>query len=341
MHSLTELIRHAKEKGDKKLFNNAAQHWNHSFFWQCLAAPEGQQPTGKLAAMIEEAFGSTEQLLARLKEEAVGHFASGWAWLVLNGGKLKITSLHDADTPVAHEGMKPLLTLDVWEHAYYIDYRNARPKFAEAVLGNIVNWEFVGRNLDGEGAARAEDQQRRALPASPRGRPAGPPCPARPRRAAAPVPIPDSRCRAREDKPRPPASARAAGATGGQAGFMRLRIVSASSQVSATGVCAKARKARSSADRIRVLVLDIAQIGENQHVGEAAADRGGRDGCPPRRSACERRPGRSFRTGSPAAAGGAGNVGRRRCRSAAAPGLVTYQACTGCRTRIRSRVRAA
>jgi Fe-Mn family superoxide dismutase len=156
--SLTELIRHAKQKGDRKLFNNAAQHWNHSFFWQCLAAPEGQQPTGKLAAMIEDGFGGTDQLLAKLKEEAVGHFASGWAWLVLDGGALKITSLHDADTPVVHEGMKPLLTLDVWEHAYYIDYRNERPKFAETVLGNIVNWAFVAQNLDGEGAARADQQ---------------------------------------------------------------------------------------------------------------------------------------------------------------------------------------
>ena len=156
--SLTELIRHAKQKGDKKLFNNAAQHWNHSFFWQCLAAPEGQQPAGKLAAMIEDGFGGTDQLLAKLKEEAVGHFASGWAWLVLDGGALKITSLHDADTPVVHEGMQPLLTLDVWEHAYYIDYRNERPRFAETVLGNIVNWEFVGQNLDGEGAARADQQ---------------------------------------------------------------------------------------------------------------------------------------------------------------------------------------
>ncbi|HST35461.1 MAG TPA: superoxide dismutase [Allosphingosinicella sp.] len=156
--SLTGLIRHAREKGDKKLFNNAAQHWNHSFFWQCLAAPEGQQPAGKLAAMIEDGFGGTDQLLAKLKEEAVAHFASGWAWLVLDGGALKITSLHDADTPVVHDGMKPLLTLDVWEHAYYIDYRNERPKFAETVLGNIVNWEFVARNLDGEGAARADQQ---------------------------------------------------------------------------------------------------------------------------------------------------------------------------------------
>jgi len=156
--SLVETIRAAKEKGDKGLFNNAAQIWNHSFFWQCLAPPEGQRPSGKLAAMIEEDFGTTEALLAKLEEEAVGHFASGWAWLVLDGGKLKITSLHDADTPAVHEGMKPLLTLDVWEHAYYIDYRNERPRFAESVLGNIVNWEFVGGNLDGEGLDRADQE---------------------------------------------------------------------------------------------------------------------------------------------------------------------------------------
>ncbi|HET8612622.1 MAG TPA: Fe-Mn family superoxide dismutase, partial [Sphingomonas sp.] len=90
--------------------------------------------------------------------EAVGHFASGWAWLVLDGGALKITSLHDADTPVVHDGMKPLLTLDVWEHAYYIDYRNARPDFAEKVLKNVVNWDFVSQNLDGEGVSRADQQ---------------------------------------------------------------------------------------------------------------------------------------------------------------------------------------
>jgi Fe-Mn family superoxide dismutase len=156
--SLVETIRAAKDSGDKGLFNNAAQIWNHSFFWQCLAPPEGQRPSGKLAAMIEEDFGTTDALLAKLKEEAVGHFASGWAWLVLDGGKLRITSLHDADTPAVHEGMQPLLTLDVWEHAYYIDYRNERPRFAESVLGNIVNWDFVGRNLDGEGLSRADQE---------------------------------------------------------------------------------------------------------------------------------------------------------------------------------------
>ncbi len=164
--SLSELIRQAKEKGDGKLFNNAAQHWNHSFFWQCLAPPEGQRPGGRLADLIEDAFDGTDRLLARLKEEAVGHFASGWAWLVLEGGALKITSLHDADTPVVHAGMKPLLTLDVWEHAYYLDYRNERPRFAETVLGNIVNWDFVARNLDGNGIARADQQAaRKASPA--------------------------------------------------------------------------------------------------------------------------------------------------------------------------------
>ena len=98
-------------------------------------------------------------MLAKLKEEAVGHFSNGWAWLVLDGDELKITSLHDADTPVVHEGMKPLLTLDVWEHAYYIDYRNDRPDFAEKVLGNIVNWEFVAQNLDGDGGSARADQR--------------------------------------------------------------------------------------------------------------------------------------------------------------------------------------
>jgi Fe-Mn family superoxide dismutase len=156
--SLSAVIRRAKDTGDKGLFNNAAQVWNHSFFWQCLAPAEGQRPSGRLAALIEEGFGSTETLLAKLKDEAVNHFASGWAWLVLNGGKLEVTSLHDADTPVVYDGMKPLLTLDVWEHAYYIDYRNARPVFAEKVLGNVINWEFVAQNLDGDGVSRADQE---------------------------------------------------------------------------------------------------------------------------------------------------------------------------------------
>jgi superoxide dismutase, Fe-Mn family len=155
---LSQLIRHAKGAGEKVLFNQSAQIWNHSFYWLCLAPPQGQRPTGRLAQMIDEEFGSTENLLGALKKEAVGHFSNGWAWLVLNGGKLQITSLHDADTPVAYEGMTPLLTLDVWEHAYYIDYRNVRADFAEKVLGNIVNWDFVAQNLDGQGEGRADQE---------------------------------------------------------------------------------------------------------------------------------------------------------------------------------------
>jgi Fe-Mn family superoxide dismutase len=162
--SLSQVIRAAATSGDKGLFNNSGQLWNHNFFWQCLAPARGQRAEGRLARLIEESFGSTEAMLAKLKEEAVGHFASGWAWLILDRGRLAITSLHDGDTPVAHDGMQPLFTLDVWEHAYYIDYRNARPAFAEAVLGHLVNWEFVASNLDGGGVKRA-DQGGEASPA--------------------------------------------------------------------------------------------------------------------------------------------------------------------------------
>ena len=161
--SLIEVIKSASERGDKPLFNNSAQIWNHSFFWQCLAPAGSTKPSGKLAEMIASEFGDQATLVEKLAKEATDHFASGWGWLVLENGKLKVTSLHDADTPVAH-GLIPLLTLDVWEHAYYIDYRNERPKFLKTVLENIVNWDFVAQNLDGEGASRA-DQKARVLEA--------------------------------------------------------------------------------------------------------------------------------------------------------------------------------
>jgi superoxide dismutase, Fe-Mn family len=154
--SLVEIVRAAHERGDRALFDNSAQAWNHNFFWQCLAPAQGQKPGGRLAEMIHVSFGSAETLLAELQEEAAAHFSNGWAWLILDRDTLKITSLHDADTPLVHDGMKPLLTLDVWEHAYYIDYRNARPAYAEKVLGNIVDWEFVAQNLDGRGEDRAD-----------------------------------------------------------------------------------------------------------------------------------------------------------------------------------------
>ncbi|MDP5278021.1 superoxide dismutase [Sphingomonas sp. DG1-23] len=152
---LSEVIQKAKETGDKGLFNNSAQVWNHSFFWQCLS-PEKQAPTGKLADLINDGFGSADALVKQLVTESTNHFASGWGWLVLDGGKLKVTSLHDADTPVVYEGMQPLLTIDVWEHAYYVDYRNARPAYLDAVSANLINWEFVAQNLDGAGVRRAD-----------------------------------------------------------------------------------------------------------------------------------------------------------------------------------------
>ena len=155
--SLVDVIRATKQGGEGKLFNNSAQLWNHSFFWQCLS-PESQRPSGRLAQLIDDVFGGTEQMLQKLGDEAVNHFSNGWAWLVLDRDRLTITSLHDADTPLVHDGMVPLFTLDVWEHAYYIDYRNERPRFVTSVLSNIVNWDFVAQNLDGNGADRANQE---------------------------------------------------------------------------------------------------------------------------------------------------------------------------------------
>lgn len=148
--SLVELIKSSKGG----LFNQVGQIWNHSFYWLCLS-PETKEPKGELKVMIEAQFGSTEELVAKLKAEAVGHFASGWAALNLDGDQLVVTSYHDADCPVAHDA-KPLLILDVWEHAYYIDYRNARPDYAQAILSKAIDWDFVALNLDGQGASRAD-----------------------------------------------------------------------------------------------------------------------------------------------------------------------------------------
>jgi superoxide dismutase, Fe-Mn family len=148
--SLVELIKTSKGG----LFNQVGQIWNHSFYWQSLS-PTKTEPTGKLLDLINDGFGSVDALFEKLKAEAVGHFASGWAALILKDGKLEVTSYHDADTPVAHEGHLPLLIVDVWEHAYYIDYRNARPNYADRILKEAINWDFAALNLDGEGASRA------------------------------------------------------------------------------------------------------------------------------------------------------------------------------------------
>ena len=160
--SLVEVIALARDRADKPLLNNAGQIWNHDFFWRCLAPAGSTKPSAALNKLIEASFGSQEKMVEKLAAEGVGHFGSGWAWLVLAGDALKIMSLHDGATPLGQEGIKPLLTLDVWEHAYYIDYRNARPKFLEAVLGKVVNWDFVSQNVEGEAAAQGDQQQQAA-----------------------------------------------------------------------------------------------------------------------------------------------------------------------------------
>jgi len=127
------------------LFNNAAQVWNHSFFWNSLKAGGGGEPSGALAEAVRRDFGSFAKLKEEFANAATTLFGSGWAWLVLDGGKLKITQTSNADLPMKH-GQAALLTLDVWEHAYYIDYRNARPKFIEAFLTSLANWDFAAAN---------------------------------------------------------------------------------------------------------------------------------------------------------------------------------------------------
>ena len=131
----------------KPLFNNAAQHLNHSFYWQCLRPVGGDGPTGSLAAPIDGAFGDFDAFKESFTNESVNHFGSGWGWLVKKAdGSIGVTSTHDAGNPLT-DGETPLLTCDVWEHAYYIDYRNARPKYL-ASYWDLVNWEFVAANFE-------------------------------------------------------------------------------------------------------------------------------------------------------------------------------------------------
>jgi Fe-Mn family superoxide dismutase len=142
--SLDEIIMSA----DGGLFNNAAQHFNHSFFWNCLSPNGGGAPTGDLAAAIDRDFGSFDAFKEKFMTTAATQFGSGWGWLVEKGGKLDVIGTANADLPMKH-GARALLTVDVWEHAYYIDYRNARPKFLEVFMDELVNWDFVAKNLAG------------------------------------------------------------------------------------------------------------------------------------------------------------------------------------------------
>jgi superoxide dismutase, Fe-Mn family len=145
--SLEEIIKATFGDASKAgIFNNAAQVWNHTFFWNSMKPNGGGTPTGDLAAKIDASFGSLDKFKEEFKAAATTQFGSGWAWLVKDGDGLKITKSGNAENPIAH-GQTPLLTLDVWEHAYYIDFQNRRPDFITTYLENLVNWDFAAANL--------------------------------------------------------------------------------------------------------------------------------------------------------------------------------------------------
>jgi Fe-Mn family superoxide dismutase len=145
--SLEAIIREtAKDDAKTSIFNDAGQTWNHTFFWNSMKPNGGGTPAGDLAQRVDRDFGSLAKFKEQFKQVAVGQFGSGWAWLVLDKNELKVTKTSNAMTPVAL-GQTALLTCDVWEHAYYLDYQNRRPDFVQAFLDRLVNWEFVARNL--------------------------------------------------------------------------------------------------------------------------------------------------------------------------------------------------
>ena len=141
--SLEEIIK----SSSGGLFNQAAQVWNHTFFWNSMKPGGGGKPSGGLAAAIDKAFGSLDKFKEQFKAAGVGQFGSGWVWLVKEGGDLKIVSTGNAETPIT-KGQTAILTCDVWEHAYYLDYQNRRPDFLQSFLDNLVNWDFAAKNFD-------------------------------------------------------------------------------------------------------------------------------------------------------------------------------------------------
>jgi len=145
--SLERVITATVGKADQvAIFNNAAQVWNHTFYWHSLRPKGGGQPTGALVDLIDQSFGGYDSFKAEFTKAATSQFGSGWAWLVKTGDKLAITKTANADTPIAH-GQQPLLTVDVWEHAYYLDYQNRRADYVAAVLDHLINWEFAAQSL--------------------------------------------------------------------------------------------------------------------------------------------------------------------------------------------------
>lgn len=147
--TLEEIILAVANEPEKiGIFNNAAQVWNHTFYWNSMKKGGGGAPTGAIASKINEDFGSYEAFVDAFKNAGLTQFGSGWAWLVLDGGKLKITKTANADTPMAHD-QKAILTVDVWEHAYYLDYQNRRADYLDLFLKHLVNWDFANANLKG------------------------------------------------------------------------------------------------------------------------------------------------------------------------------------------------
>lgn len=145
--TLEEIIKAtAKDSAKQPIFNNSAQVWNHTFFWNCLKPNGGGKPSGELAKKIDSDLGGFDKFKEDFKAAGIGQFGSGWAWLVLDGGKLKIVKTPNADLPLAH-GQTAILTCDVWEHAYYLDYQNRRPDFLSTFLDKLANWDFAAQNL--------------------------------------------------------------------------------------------------------------------------------------------------------------------------------------------------
>jgi Fe-Mn family superoxide dismutase len=161
--SLVEIVKHAAAGGSESagLFNNAAQAWNHDFYWRSMR-PGGGTPRGAIAARIDADLGGGEAFAKQFAAAAMGQFGSGWAWLVLDGGRLKITKTANGDTPLVH-GQAPLLTIDVWEHAYYLDYQNRRADYVAAVIAHLLDWDFAAANL--AAALAGPSSSRAAAPA--------------------------------------------------------------------------------------------------------------------------------------------------------------------------------
>jgi Fe-Mn family superoxide dismutase len=145
--ALEQVVRESFRKNDKPVYNNGSQAWNHTFFWDSMDPASDGTPAGSLAEKLDDQFGSLDGFRKQFKDSAVSKFGSGWTWLVADGNTLAIVSTSDADSPLTTD-TTPLLTLDVWEHAYYLDYQNSRDRFVGAFLEHLINWDFAQDNLD-------------------------------------------------------------------------------------------------------------------------------------------------------------------------------------------------